>query len=94
MRDLPDLLEPGDLLVLNDTRVLPTPAGRPARREHGRGDAARPRAGRPLARVRAAGAHVPAGRSPGVRAGFFRRGAGAEGEGGEITLGFACDEAA
>ncbi len=24
MRDLPDLLEPGDLLVLNDTRVLPT----------------------------------------------------------------------
>jgi S-adenosylmethionine:tRNA ribosyltransferase-isomerase len=24
MRDLPDFLEPGDLLVLNDTRVLPT----------------------------------------------------------------------
>jgi S-adenosylmethionine:tRNA ribosyltransferase-isomerase len=24
VRDLPDLLRPGDLLVLNDTRVLPT----------------------------------------------------------------------
>ena len=51
VRDLPDLLRPGDLLVLNDTRVLPTRffarRGEVAGRGHaGRADRRRPPGGR------------------------------------------------
>ena len=64
MRDLPDLLEPGDLLVLNDTRVLPTRlvgrrgestvevtlhAARAGRRAGGRSRGPRASAGRAIA---------------------------------------------
>lgn len=40
VRDLPDLLQPGDLLVLNDTKVIPAAlsAIRPARPQGGGGD--------------------------------------------------------
>ena len=84
--DLPDLLEPGDLLVLQRHPGAADPAGRPKRPEHGRGDPARPRAGRALAGVREARAQVPPGRSPGIRAGFFWRGA-RQGRGGRDHAG-------
>ena len=91
VHDLPDLLEPGDLLVLNDTRVLPSRLlGRRgdgtvevtlhAREEEGRWRAF----AKPARRCR-----------PGDRLAFAPDFSGevlARGEGGEITLGFACDE--
>ncbi len=101
MRDLPDLLEPGDLLVLNDTRVIP------ARLVGRRGAATvevtlhQPEtsaAGREPGQVEPAGAACwralarPAKR---LRVGDrveFSTGLAAEvlakGEGGEVTLGF------
>ena len=41
--DLPDLLRPGDVLVFNDTKVIPGAARRPARRGQHRRDAAQAR---------------------------------------------------
>ena len=101
--DLPRLLEPGDLLVLNDTRVIPA-------RLIGRRGAATievtlhrpssPEPDRDLGQVRPAGAACwrafarPARR---LRVGDrLQFGAGLEalvlarGEGGEVTLGFGC----
>jgi S-adenosylmethionine:tRNA ribosyltransferase-isomerase len=101
VRELPDVLEPGDLLVLNDTRVIP------ARLLGRRGEATvevtlhhalEPNAGRAPGQVRPAGAARwrafarPAKR---LRVGDRVRFAGgleaevlAKGEGGEVTLGF------
>jgi S-adenosylmethionine:tRNA ribosyltransferase-isomerase len=91
VHDLPHLLEPGDLLVLNDTRVLPTRLV--GRRDestvevtlHAREEGSRWRAfARPARKCR-----------PGDRLVFAPDFSGevlARGEGGEITLGFACDE--
>jgi S-adenosylmethionine:tRNA ribosyltransferase-isomerase len=108
IRDLPELLRPGDLLVLNDTRVIPArlvgkrghatvevtlhqPLGaRAATREPGVGDAGP--AGtrwlafaRPARRCRVGDALVF---GPGFEARVL-----AKGEGGEVTLGFACTPA-
>jgi S-adenosylmethionine:tRNA ribosyltransferase-isomerase len=93
MRDLPDLLAPGDLLVLNDTRVLPSRlVGRRGESTvevtlHAREESGRWRAfARPARRCR-----------PGDRLVFaadFSAEVVARGEGGEVTLRFACDEAA
>ena len=59
VRDLPSLLEPGDVLVFNDTKVIPAQLERhpPARRSVGAGrrDAAHARRRRPLEGLRAAG---------------------------------------
>ena len=88
---LPDFLEPGDLLVLNDTRVIPARLARPRRRASGaeaphRGHPDRRRPGRHLARPR-----PPAKRlAPGdvIR---FGDALGAEvlaRDGGEVTLAF------
>jgi S-adenosylmethionine:tRNA ribosyltransferase-isomerase len=89
--DLPDLLEPGDLLVLNDTRVLPTRlVGRSGQSMvevtlHAREQGGSWRAfARPARKCR-----------PGDRLEFAPDFSGevlGRGEGGEITLGFACDE--
>ena len=51
MSDLPAWLRPGDLLVVNDTKVLPGAAARPphAERRRGRVHAARTRHGRGMA---------------------------------------------
>jgi S-adenosylmethionine:tRNA ribosyltransferase-isomerase len=91
VHDLPHLLEPGDLLVLNDTRVLPTRlVGRRGESTvevtlHAREQGGRWRAfARPARKCR-----------PGDRLAFAPDFSGevlARGEGGEITLGFACDE--
>jgi S-adenosylmethionine:tRNA ribosyltransferase-isomerase len=93
VHDLPGLLEPGDLLVLNDTRVLPTRlVGRRGESTievtlHAREQRGRWRAfAKPARRCR-----------PGDRLVFAPDFSGevlARGEGGEITLGFACGEAA
>jgi S-adenosylmethionine:tRNA ribosyltransferase-isomerase len=89
--DLPDLLEPGDLLVLNDTRVLPT------RLVGTRGESAvevtlhqREQGGRWRAFARPARKCRPGDRL--VFAPDFAAEVLARGEGGEIALGFACDE--
>jgi S-adenosylmethionine:tRNA ribosyltransferase-isomerase len=92
MRDLPDLLEPSDLVVLNDTRVLPTRlVGRRGESTvevtlHQREQGTRWRAfARPARRCR-----------PGERLAFaenFSAEIVAKGEGGEITLDFGGDEA-
>ena len=92
MFDLPDLLEPTDLLVFNDTRVLPSRlVGRRGDSTievtlHAREEACRWRAfARPARRCR-----------PGDRLVFapdFAADVEARGEGGEITLRFACGEA-
>ena len=93
--ELPDLLRPGDLLVFNDTRVIP------ARLRGRRGDAiVEVTLHQPIRDGRANESSIwrafarPARR---CRAGdrlTFGEGLGAEvvakGEGGEITLGFAC----
>jgi S-adenosylmethionine:tRNA ribosyltransferase-isomerase len=89
--DLPDLLEPADLLVLNDTRVLPTRlVGRRGDSTievtlHAQEEGRRWRAfARPARRCR-----------PGDRLLFgpdFAADVLAKGEGGEITLQFACGE--
>jgi len=96
-RDLPDLLAPGDLLVFNDTRVIP------ARLAGRRGEArveitlhqtlTRPASGacwsafaRPAKRLRV-GDEVSFG--PGLAAAVVARG-----EGGEVTLAFDCAPAA
>ncbi len=63
VRDLPELLQPGDVLVLNDTKVIPSrlyglrvrEETRRARRDH----AAQARKRRPLARLRAPGQEAP-----------------------------------
>jgi S-adenosylmethionine:tRNA ribosyltransferase-isomerase len=91
IRDLPDLLNPADLLVFNNTRVLPTRlVGRRGERAievtlHAHEESGRWRAfARPARRCR-----------PGDRLVFAREFAAdvvAKGEGGEITLQFACDE--
>jgi S-adenosylmethionine:tRNA ribosyltransferase-isomerase len=91
IRELPDLLGPADLLVFNDTRVLPSRlVGRRgegaievtlhAHEERGRWRAF----ARPARRCR-----------PGDRLVFapdFAAEVQAKGEGGEVTLQFACDE--
>jgi S-adenosylmethionine:tRNA ribosyltransferase-isomerase len=92
MRDLPDLLAPGDLLVFNDTRVLPTRlVGRRGEGAvevtlHEHEDGVRWRAfARPARRCR-----------PGEQLVFaddFTATVVAKGEGGEITLAFEGDEA-
>ena len=60
VRDLPALLDPGDVLVFNDTKVIPAQlrGHAPARRERraGRRDAAHARRAGPLAGLRPAGA--------------------------------------
>jgi S-adenosylmethionine:tRNA ribosyltransferase-isomerase len=91
--DLPDLLEPGDLLVLNDTRVLPS------RLVGKRGEStvevtlhARESGGRWRAFARPARRCRPGDRlafAPGFAAEVMSRG-----EGGEISLAFAGDDAA
>jgi S-adenosylmethionine:tRNA ribosyltransferase-isomerase len=93
VRDLPDLLEPGDLLVLNDTRVLPSRlVGRRGESTvevtlHQREGGSRWRAfARPARRCRPGDRLVFA---PGFAAEVL-----AKGEGGEISLAFACDDAA
>jgi S-adenosylmethionine:tRNA ribosyltransferase-isomerase len=93
VRDLPDLLEPGDLLVLNDTRVLPSRlVGRRGESTvevtlHQREGGSRWRAfARPARRCRPGDRLVFA---PGFAAEVLARG-----EGGEISLAFACDDAA
>jgi S-adenosylmethionine:tRNA ribosyltransferase-isomerase len=93
VHDLPDLLEPGDLLVLNDTRVLPT------RLTGRRGEStvevtlhACEKDGRWRAFARPARRCRPGDRlvfAPDLSAEVLARG-----EGGEIVLRFACDEAA
>jgi S-adenosylmethionine:tRNA ribosyltransferase-isomerase len=90
VHDLPDLLEPGDLLVLNDTRVLPSRlVGKRGESRievtlHQRERGARWRAfARPARRCRPGDRLVFA---PGFAAEVL-----AKGEGGEITLDFACD---
>jgi S-adenosylmethionine:tRNA ribosyltransferase-isomerase len=93
VRDLPGLLVPGDLLVLNDTRVLPTRlVGRRGESAvqvtlHANEGGGRWRAfARPARRCR-----------PGDRLAFapdFAAEVLAKGEGGEITLQFACGEGA
>jgi S-adenosylmethionine:tRNA ribosyltransferase-isomerase len=92
VQDLPELLEAGDLLVFNDTRVLPSRlVGQRGESTvevtlHAREDAGRWRAfARPARRCR-----------PGDRLLFAPDFAGevlARGEGGEIVLRFDCDEA-
>jgi S-adenosylmethionine:tRNA ribosyltransferase-isomerase len=105
VRDLPDLLRPGDLLVLNDTRVIP------ARLVGRRGDAhIEVTLHQPVPSAEAAGGSPPGSpSSERARWQAFARPArrcrtgdvlsfGAEleaevlgkGEGGEITLGFGC----
>jgi S-adenosylmethionine:tRNA ribosyltransferase-isomerase len=92
MRDLPVLLEPGDLLVLNDTRVLPTRLV--GRRGEGTVEVTlhqRERSGRWRAFAR------PARRChPGERLTFapdFSAEIAAKGEAGDITLDFGGDDA-
>jgi S-adenosylmethionine:tRNA ribosyltransferase-isomerase len=93
VHDLPGLLEPGDLMVLNDTRVLPT-------RLVGRRGAstvevtlhAREQRGRWRAFARPARKCRPGDRV--VFAPDFAAEVLARGEGGEVTLRFACDEGA
>jgi len=93
LRDLPDLLRPGDLLVVNDTRVLPTRlVGRrgTARIEATLHKAESPSVWRAFvrpARKLAAGDAV-------VFAPGFSAIVKAKGDGGEVALDFACDEAA
>jgi S-adenosylmethionine:tRNA ribosyltransferase-isomerase len=93
VHDLPDLLEPADLLVFNDTRVLPSRlVGRRGESTievtlHAREESGRWRAfARPTRKCR-----------PGDHLVFAPDLAGevvAKGEGGEVTLRFPCDEAA
>lgn len=93
LRDLPELLRPGDLLVVNDTRVLPTRlAGRrgAARIEATLHKAEAPGVWRAFARPArklAIGDEV-------VFAPGFAATVRAKGAGGEVVLDFACDEAA
>ncbi len=92
MRDLPELLRPGDLLVVNDTRVLPT-------RLSGRRGAARIEA--TLHKAEAPGVWRAFARparklGPGdeiVFAPGFTGVVRAKGEAGEVVLDFACGEA-
>ena len=101
VRDLPDLLQPGDALVVNDTKVIPArligPPHRPRRRAEDRGDADRAARRLALARLRAAGARSS---QPGDIVRFGEEGkvcflgqldatVEAKGEGGEVTLSFA-----
>jgi S-adenosylmethionine:tRNA ribosyltransferase-isomerase len=102
VRDLPDLLEPGDLVVLNDTRVIPSRlAGRrgAARVEVTLHQAQDATAARHSGEVRAAGAacrwRAFARPAKGLRVGDrVQFGAGlaaevlAKAEGGEVTLEF------
>ncbi len=91
MRDLPELLRPGDLLVVNDTRVLPT-------RLSGRRGTARIEA--TLHKVEGPGQWRAFARparklKPGdeiVFAPDFTATVGSKGEAGEMLLDFACDE--
>jgi S-adenosylmethionine:tRNA ribosyltransferase-isomerase len=93
VRDLPDLLAPGDILVVNDTRVLP------ARLSGWRGEA---RVEATLHKAEAPGVWRafarPAKRlHTGDRVDFedgLEALVAAKGEGGEVTLDFGCDEAA
>ncbi len=59
VRDLPDLLRPGDAIVVNDTKVIPAqavrPSHRPRRRARDRGDVAPAARRLALARLRQAG---------------------------------------
>src|SRR5689334_23467 len=90
VRDLPDLLRPGDLLVVNDTRVIAARlAGRrgAARVELTLHKAAGPATWRAFARPARrlkVGDHV-------VFAEGFAADIAAKGEGGEVTLRFDCD---
>ena len=92
VRDLPELLRPGDLLVVNDTRVLPT-------RLSGRRGAARIEA--TLHRAEAPGVWRAFARParklrPGDRIAFapaFTAAVRAKGEAGEVVLDFARGEA-
>ena len=52
--DLPELLRPGDLMVVNDTRVIPARPVRAARRGRGGGPAAQAPRRAALARLRTA----------------------------------------
>ena len=78
VRDLPDLLRPGDVLVLNDTKVIPVPAPRPARRARNgrprRDHAAQARGRRPLARLRPAGQEARRRRPHPLRRGLGEHG--------------------
>ena len=101
VRDLPDLLRAGDVLVFNDTKVIPARLhGLRARGEvHGpcRGAAAQARGRRALARLRPAG-KAPRRRRPHplrrarrkrrLRARAPRRRGRGEGESGEVVLRF------
>jgi S-adenosylmethionine:tRNA ribosyltransferase-isomerase len=93
VHELPDLLEPADLLVLNDTRVLPSRlVGRRGESTievtlHARQEGRRWRAFARPARKCRPGDHL-------VFAPDFAGEVVAKGEGGEVTLRFACDEAA
>jgi S-adenosylmethionine:tRNA ribosyltransferase-isomerase len=93
VRELPDLLEPGDLLVLNDTRVLPSRlVGTRGESTvevtlHASEGGGRWRAFARPARKCRPGDHL-------VFAPDFAGEVVAKGEGGEVTLRFACDEAA
>ena len=87
VRDLPGLLQPGDLLVVNDTKVIPTRlVGRrgEARIEATLPQAAGPRAWRAVARP--ARKLRPGDR--GVFADDFVAEVADKGEGGEVTLSF------
>jgi len=92
LRDLPELLRPGDLLVVNDTRVLPTRlVGRrgTARIEATLHKAEAPGVWRAFARpARKLEAGDEVDFAPGFAATVRAKGAG-----GEVVLDFACDEA-
>jgi S-adenosylmethionine:tRNA ribosyltransferase-isomerase len=99
VRDLPELLRPGDLLVFNDTRVIPARLvgrRRDARievtlhqrvRDDANSDASRWRAFARPARKCRVGDRLVFGPD-------FEAEVAAKGEGGEITLRFACPPAA